>query len=150
MEINEKNKKIWDDIMSKQPPVSDTDSECCVCCEGEDGSWQPAVPLGYDDGQKRYDATKELTEGAIKNKDYKTWKKGSWLKDSYSKGTEDIKLFDVVYLFTADWEEPIMPMVLTAVNEENKTVEFSYISYRDDDVKVHSTHYGDKDTTVAL
>ena len=38
------NKKIWDEIFQKQPPVNN-DDDCCVMCEGENGEYVPATHL---------------------------------------------------------------------------------------------------------
>ena len=69
--MNVENKKIWDGIFQKQPPVNNDD--CYVMCEGENGEYVPATPLGFDDEQKTFDALKEIIETAIKAKKYKTW-----------------------------------------------------------------------------
>ena len=141
MKYNEFNKQIWDNEMSKQPPVSDEDC-CCVCCDDGDGNYQPAVPMGYEPEMKEYSAVKDIIEGAIKNKNYKTWKVGSSLVETYSDEHEELCIFDVVYLFSSDWEVPIMPVLIIGNNEKDSVFNIAYIDDNKDDVVKRTIYYG--------
>lgn len=124
--MNKENKKIWDDIFAKQPPVtnSENDEEGVTMCENEDGEWVPATPIGYDDGQKTFDALKEIIESAIKKKSYKTWRIGTKLVETYDDKHESIEEFDVIYLFTNSWEEPVKPVLVKEITEDYVTLQY--------------------------
>ena len=107
------NKKIWDDIFGQQPPISDE-----VMCEDENGNYVPAVPLGYDPKQKTFDALKDIIEPAIKNKTYKTWKCRTKLVETYSDDHQPIDEFDVIYIFTSDWEVPRWPVLVKEIKDD--------------------------------
>jgi len=150
LKINEENKKFWDDTFAQVPPTRDEDCccecsgkddsddevECCCgcCCEDEDGNWKPAVPLGYDDDMKEYSAVKDLTEDAIKNRTYRCWKVGSYLVESYCENPEELRLYDVLFLFTESWEEPLFTVLLTGIDEENHKLKVMYIDNNKDKV----------------
>jgi hypothetical protein len=142
MKYNEFNQQIWDNEMSKQPPVSDEDC-CCVCCDDGNGNYQPAVPMGYEPEMKEYSAVKDIIEGAIKNKTYKTWKVGSALVETYSDEHEELRIFDVVYLFSSDWEVPIMPVLIIGNNEKDSVFNVAYIDDNKDDVVKRTIYYGE-------
>lgn len=111
--MNVENKKIWDNIFSQQPSINKDD----VLTMDENGNYIPATPIGFDDEQKTYDALKEIIEGAIKNKNYKTWKVGSQLKETYGNEHLPIEEFDVIYLFTKSWEEPQFLVLVKAITD---------------------------------
>ena len=115
--MNVENKKIWDEIFQKQPPVNN-DDDCCVMCERENGEYVPATPLGFDDEQKTFDALKEIIETAIKVKKYKTWHIGSGLVETYTEDKSPIEEFDVVYLFSKSWEEPLFPVLVKEITDK--------------------------------
>ena len=133
--MNTKNKEIWDNIFSQQSTISND-----VMCEDENGNYVPATPIGFDDEQKTFDALKDIIEGAIKNKTYKTWKMRSELFETYSDEHLPIEEFDVIFCFSADWEEALFPVLVKEIkedavvvmwlggrdNEEAKTQEISY------------------------
>lgn len=127
--MNVENKKIWDEIFQKQPPVNNDD--CCVMCESENGNYVPAIPLGFDDEQKTYDALKEIIESAIKNKTYKTYKVGAELKETYSIEHLPIEEFDVIYLFDNSWEEPMFPVLVKAITDIQ--IEIQYLGGEDNE-----------------
>lgn len=127
--MNVENKKIWDGIFQKQPPVNNDD--CCVMCESENGNYVPAIPLGFDDEQKTYDALKEIIESAIKNKTYKTYKVGAELKETYSNEHLPIEEFDVIYLFDNSWEEPMFPVLVKAITDIQ--IEIQYLGGEDNE-----------------
>lgn len=142
MKTNEVNKKFWDDIFAEVPPTNDTD--CChVCCEDEDGHYVPATPLGYDDDMKEYSAVKDLTENSIKDKSYKCWKIGSTLFDTYAVNKIELCLFDVIYVFTSDWEIPKFPVLITEVDEKEHTITVAFIDNRKDEVIKNKLNYKD-------
>lgn len=142
MKTNEVNKKFWDDVFAQVPPTSDTD--CChVCCEGENGHYVPATPLGYDDEMKEYSAVKDLTENSIKDKSYKCWKIGSTLLDTYAPNKIEICLFDVIYVFTSDWEIPKFPVLITEINETEHSITVAFIDDRNDGVIKSKLNYKD-------
>ena len=109
-------------------------------CEDENGNYVPATPIGFDDEQKTFDALKDIIEGAIKNKTYKTWKMRSKLVETYSDDHQPIEEFDVIYCFSEDWEETLFPVLVMEIkddaivvmwlggkdNEETRTQEISY------------------------
>lgn len=113
--MNELNKKIWDDIFNQEPPQP-SDEDCC-CCDNGEGGYKPATPIGYEPEMKEYSALKEIIEGAVKNKTYKTWKIGSKLEETYSEDHKPIEKYDVIYLFTSDWEEPIIPVLVKEITD---------------------------------
>lgn len=127
--MNVENKKIWDGIFQQQPPVNNDD--CCVMCESENGNYVPAIPLGFDDEQKTYDALKEIIESAIKNKTYKIYKVGAELKETYSNEHLPIEEFDVIYLFDNSWEEPMFPVLVKAITDIQ--IEVQYLGGEDNE-----------------
>lgn len=135
MEYNLKNKEIWDNEFAKVPPVSDED---CCCCEDESGNYVPATPLGYDDDMKEYSAVKDIIEGAIKNNDFKTYRCKTPLVETYNEEHAPLKIYDVIYPFTSDWEEPTFPVLITGINEAENKINVAFVDYEDDCVK-HST-----------
>lgn len=137
--MNIENKKIWDEIFQQQPPVNNDD--CCVMCESENGEYVPATPLGFDDEQKTFDALKEIIETAIKVKKYKSWHIGSNLVEAYTEDKTPIEEFDVIYLFSKSWEEPLFPVLVKEITDkvikvqwiggkENEDIISKEISYR--------------------
>ena len=135
MKLNEKNKQIWDAEMGKLPPAPD---ENTPMCEDENGNLTYATPLGYDDDMKEYSAVKDIIEGAIKSKNYKCWKIKSKLVETYTDEHEEIVPFDVVFLFSSDWEIPIFPVLITDIDTNKKELSVSWIKTgpndEDDDV----------------
>lgn len=137
--MNVENKKIWDRIFQQQPPVNNDDY--CEMCENENGEYIPATPLGFDNEQKTFDALKEIIETAIKLKKYKTWHIGSNLVETYTEDKSPIEEFDVIYLFSKSWEEPLFPVLVKEITDkvikvqwiggkENEDIISKEISYR--------------------
>ena len=122
--MNKENKKIWDNIFAKQLPETNPDDEDVVMCEKEDGECVAATPLGYDDDQKTFDALKEIIESAIKKKSYKTWRIGTKLVETYDDKHAPIEEFDVVFLFTNSWEEPIRHALVKEITEDYVTLQY--------------------------
>ena len=133
--MNKANKEIWDKIFAEQPTISDE-----VMCETEDGSYVPATPIGFDDEQKTFDALKDIIEGAIKNKTYKTWKCRTKLVETYSDEHLPIEEFDVIYIFTADWEVLRWPVLVKEIKED--VVLITWLGGKDDEeVKTQEIPY---------
>ena len=117
--MNKTNKQIWDNIFEQQPEI---DADDCVMTCDEDGNYTPATPIGFDDEQKEYDALKEIIEGAIKKKSYKSWKIGSPLVETYTEEKDKIEEYDVIYLFSKDWEEPVIPVLVKTITDNSVEV----------------------------
>lgn len=127
--MNAINKKIWDDIFAQQPPQPSDDDCCEVMCDSGDGCYKPATPIGFDDEQKTFDALKDIIEGAIKNKTYKTWKMKSELFETYSEKHAPIEEFDVIYIFSSDWEEARFPVLVKEIRDTE--IELWWLGGRD-------------------
>lgn len=131
--IAEANKAYWDELMEdKYPPVEGYDSNgCCVIEEDEDGNVRPATPINNDPDIKLYGALKEVIESNIKLKTYKCWHIGTELFESYAKFPEPINEFDVLFLFSKDWEEPLFHVLVKKIDEENKTITVQWLGGKD-------------------
>ena len=122
MRCNENNKKIWDEIFKRTPNYD----ESVMCCD-DNGNYTVATPIGFDDDQKTYDALKEIIENAIKTKEYKTYKIGSAFVETYGNIKPDILPYDVIYLFTESWEEPLFPVLVKDINISKDEMTILYL-----------------------
>ena len=122
MKCNEINKKIWDEIFKQKPNYD----ESVMCCD-DNGNYTVATPIGFDDDQKTYDALKEIIEGALKCKNYKTYKIGSAFVETYGNIKPDILPYDVIYLFTESWEEPLFPVLVKDINISKDEMTILYL-----------------------
>lgn len=122
MRYNEINKKIWDNIFSKNPNQDES-----VMQRDDNGNYTVATPIGFDDEQKTYDALKEIIENAIKTKEYKTYKIGSAFVETYGNIKPDILPYDVIYLFTESWEEPLFPVLVKDINISKDEMTILYL-----------------------
>lgn len=116
--VNEANQKIWDEIFAEQAPAPDDEN----MMQTEDGNYVPATPIGYDDEQKSYSAVSRIIENAIKTKRYKTYRIGAVFVETYDENHAKILPFDVIFLFSRSWEEPMFPVLVRTVTENRLTV----------------------------
>ncbi len=124
--MNKENKKIWDDIFEKQPELDDS-----VMCKNENGNYVAATPIGFGDEQKTYDALKDIIEGAIKKKNYKTWHIGTKLIETYTEEHLPIEEYDVIYFFSKDWEEPLFFAMVKNITDTN--IEYWWLGGEDNE-----------------
>lgn len=117
-QYNEINEAIWDKHFSAMPPASD-DSTMEM---NENGEYVPATPIGYDEEQKLYGAVREILETAIKTHTYKTYRVGEVFVDTYHEDHQKIMPYDVIYLFSRDWEDMLFPVVVRTITEKKMTV----------------------------
>lgn len=129
-EFNQINKEIWDSKLAKQPPRLDDEDFCVSCCD-ENGECVPAVPLGYDEESKQWSAVREIIDQAVKNRRYKTYRLGSDFVETYDDKHEKILPYDVIYCFSEAWAQPLRPVVVKEVGEDELTLMF--IGGRDGD-----------------
>ena len=135
MEINEINKKVWERIFGETP----IEMEDGILSVDDEGNSTSAEPLGFDEGQKEYDAVREITESAVFTKTYKIWKGETKL---YSAVTgKPINEFDVIFYLDAAWEYPVKLMLVYKINEENNSIIVKYIDYDEDEVVTHMIKY---------
>lgn len=117
-QFNEANKKIWDDHFNAVPPEGDGKT-----MELNDaGEYVPATPIGYDEEQKLYGAIRNILEEAIKHHKYKTYRVGEVFVDTYHENHEKIVPFDVIYLFSREWEDMLFPVVVRTITEKKMSV----------------------------
>lgn len=116
--VNEVNQKIWDEIFVLKPPVSSN----APMVETEDGNYTQADAIGYDDEQKSFAAVSRIIDTAIKTKQYKTYRVGEVFVETYNEDHAKILPFDVIFLFSRAWEEPLFPVLVRTVTENKLTV----------------------------
>lgn len=122
--INEENKSLWD-ARCVNTPLDDS-VQCC----GEDGVWRIAEPLNNDSELQKYSAVHELITTAVKNREYKIYRRGDKdLVDLYA--NEPFKLYDVVLLFD-EFDYPLPFFVFMGVNENGDKAKLLFIN--DDNV----------------
>lgn len=134
MEYNIINKKIWDNIFHKTPNFNNT----TMCCD-DNGNYTVATPIGFDDEQKTYDALKEIIENAIKTKEYKTYKVGSAFVETYGNIKPNILPYDVIYLFTESWEEPLFPVLVKDINISKDKMTILYLGGKENEDVITKT-----------
>lgn len=118
--INEQNKTLWDGQFNNVP--LDDGIQCC----GEDGVWRTAEPLNNDSEMKKYSAVYELITKAIKNRDYKIYKRGDKdLVDLYT--NESLNLYDVILLID-EFEYPLPFFVFMGVTENEDKAKLLFIT----------------------
>lgn len=123
--INEENKSLWD-ARCVNTPLDDS-VQCC----GEDGGRKTAEPSNNDSEQQKYGAVYELITKAIKNREYKIYRRGDKdLADLYT--NEPLKLYDVILLID-EFEYPLPFFVFMGVNENGDKAKLLFIN--DDDVR---------------
>lgn len=132
--MNKENFEIWKSIVEKEWIPSEDGAV------DENGNY--IKPLNFDDEQKEYDALRTIIDGAIKNKNYKTWKLKSDLVETYDEKHTPIEEFDVLYTFGSTFEEPYRPILVTKMTENAMTVKF--IDYEDDEVKTFNINFEKK------
>lgn len=118
--INESNKSLWDKQFNNVP--LDDSIQCC----GEDGAWKTAEPLNNDFEMQKYSAVFELITKAIKNRDYKIYKRGDKdLVDLYT--NESLNLYDVILLID-EFEYPLPFFVFMGVTETEDKAKLLFIT----------------------
>lgn len=118
--INESNKSLWDKQFNNVP--LDDSVQCC----GEDGVWKTAEPLNNDSEMQKYSAVFELITKAIKNRDYKIYKRGDKdLVDLYT--NESLNLYDVILLID-EFEYPLPFFVFMGVTETEDKAKLLFIT----------------------
>lgn len=122
--MNKENFEIWKSIVEKEWIPSEND------LVDENGNY--IKPLNFDEEQQEYDALRVIIDGAIKNKNYKTWKLKSDLVETYNDNHTPIEEFDVVYAFDSSFEMPYRPVLITNIIEDIVAVKF--INQRNDEV----------------
>lgn len=139
MKFNVKNKTIWDRIFGETPNVGNNDGVYAEVIS-DDGTtkYEKATPIGYDDEQKTYNALKEIIESAIKDKDYLTYKISTDFVDSYMHcdndgKKEEILPYDVIYLFSESWEEPLFPVLVREVDNEKGIMNVMWLGGEDNE-----------------
>lgn len=118
--INENNKSLWDKQFNNIP--LDDNIQCC----GEDGEWKTAEPLNNDIEMQKYSAVFELITTAVKNRDYKIYKRGDKdLVDLYT--NEPLNLYDVILLID-EFEYPLPFFVFMGVTENEDKAKLLFIT----------------------
>ena len=119
MEINEKNKSLWD------KNFENTDGDSNTFTRSDNGEYIKAVPLNNDIEVQEYGAVTDILKYGYINKDYKIYKIGSGIPKCFITG-EDFKIYDVIGLLDK-WENFNIFVVFMGLTSDNEAMSFKYL-----------------------